>query len=162
MRTNQSNDRQCWGYLHVWTTNFRRCPLKSSNSFRREVDVHQQVSFQKGYVPFFDQLLRFGLESIAVLSWMSYYSNMISTLHLRIISMWVWFQQQPKRLGPHQRALKQIWQKLTIWHRDWIERSTHSFQIIYRSGMILIDFDILDHEIFHFSEEQSTIACMVL
>lgn len=121
-----------WGCLLVWTIVIRRFPLKSSNSLGREVDVHHQASFWKGYVLYVDKLLYFGLESIVVFSWVSNWSNMVSTLHIRIVLVWVWFWQQLERLGLYQWTLNQIWQKLILCHSNWIGRRVPSFQIVTR------------------------------
>lgn len=96
---------------------FRMCSQKSLNAFRREANVHYQVSFWKGYVLVVDQLLYVSFESFVVLDRVPYWSYMISILHIKIIPRQKWLWELLERSGNHRRASNQRLQELTIFIR---------------------------------------------
>lgn len=133
-----THDCHHWGWRHVWSTNFRRFPLRSLHLSGREVGVHHQVSFSKGYVILIIQLLYFRFKSFGVLCRMPYWSFMISTLHIWIIPRWVWLCQRPQRFRIHKRGLNQRLMNMTVWHRNCIKRIIPSFQVVTRPILALI------------------------
>src|ERR1044072_432323 len=62
---------------------------------------------------------------------------MVSTSRVMIITKreYLWWVNE---LGNHQRALNQMWKKLTVGNWNWIKRSIPSFQITSRYAWILM------------------------
>lgn len=132
------HDCQCWGWFHVWYTEFRRCPLRSSHLANLEVEVHQQASFSKDYVLVVDQLLYFRFECVAIFSWVPYRSSMISTLHIGTVPRREWLLIRLQRFWIHQRALNQRLQKLTVRHGNQIKMNVPSFQVVLKPMLALM------------------------
>lgn len=103
------HDFQHWGWLLVWSTDFKRCSLRSSNLSGWEVDIHHQVSFLKVHVLVINQLLYFRFECVAIL----------------------------QRFWIHQLALHQRLYELIVHLKNWIKRSISSFQVVSRPMLVL-------------------------
>lgn len=133
-----SKDCQCWAFLPFWTTSFKRC----------SIEVFELIQTRGWRAPtclLLKKICTFCQSNVEPWLWKccSLQSSAISIHHDIHIShrnhiQVVRFRKRTERLGFHQRALNQIWQKLTIWHRNWIERTVPSFQIVSKPRMVLM------------------------
>lgn len=129
------NDYQHWGWLLVWSTNFRRCPLRSSYLSGREV-FHHISAYLENKIFTVNMLLYTNFEIGAVFGRMPHSANMEFTLNVWIEPLLNWRYQTLEWFGIHQSPLDYYgsnWQYVIgiRWKRgrlpSWLRRGLGRF-----------------------------------